>query len=176
MEIRGKGTRRKVNLSSSPNNLNAQTRILAGEQNDHTQFELFCTSFRKHLQDHGCSVFTAKAYRPTGRDTFLFLWYSVLSRLLTAGISLPWLWKAKSGVFCWLGMAKSMQRDRRRTFCEACLHQVQRRKKYIDDFYTRILLTLFYPACNCKWVVRLILQQQIFPMNSKELMFQLCLI
>lgn len=49
-------------------------------------------------------------------------------------------------------------------------------KKFFDDFYTRILLTLFYPAYNCKWGIRLILQQQIFPMNLTVLMFQLCFI
>lgn len=67
-----KRPRGKDNLSSSLNNLNAQTRILAREENDHAQFELFCISFRKQLQDQSCSVFPAQACTPAGKTFFFF--------------------------------------------------------------------------------------------------------
>jgi len=62
----------KDTLSSSPNTLNAHTRMLAAAANDPARFELFCLSFREQLQDHGCSALPAPACRSAGRDTFLF--------------------------------------------------------------------------------------------------------
>lgn len=130
-----------------------------------------CISFRKKLQAHRDPSFLLEPVRPAGTDTFLLCQTLFWAGFLLLGISLPWLWKAKSRLF----VDREWQKASYMTgggggFVNekhTCIGV--KKKKHVGNFHTRIILTLFYFSDNCKWGVRLILQQQIFPMTSTEL-------
>lgn len=89
----------KCNLSSSLSDVDAQTKILAEEENDRMWCELLCISFRKKIQAHRDPSFLLEPVRPAGTDTFLLCQTLFWAGFLLLGISLPWLWKAKSRLF-----------------------------------------------------------------------------
>lgn len=75
--------------------MNAHTRIVAGEENHHAQLKRFLLLLSGNSSKTAAALsLLFKTVDQLG-ETLLFLSNSDPSRLLAAGISLPWLCKAK---------------------------------------------------------------------------------